>query len=231
MSYKKTVLISEENPNLRKLLSGLLSSVDYNAIFAAPGKETIAFAASHVPDILIIDTGEAENVNVIKLVREWSNVAIIAISEIDKEADKIHVLDLGADDYLTIPFGNGELLARMRAVMRRNRLNFENTKSVASYHSGDLEIDFDRYLVTVRGKNVHLTANEFKIIELLAKFSGKVVTYEYILKQIWGPYAKKDNKALRVNMTNLRRKIEVRSSEPEYLFTEPGIGYKIKESE
>ena len=231
MSYKKTVLVSEENANIKKLLNGILKSSDYNVFFGAPGSETVTFTASYVPDFLIINTETDAGVKTIKNIREWSNVPIIAISEIDKEAKKIEILDSGADDYVTIPFGHGELLARMRAILRRNRLNFEETKDITHYNCRELDIDFDRYEVTVRGNRVHLTANEFKIIELLAKYSGKILTYEYILKQIWGPYAKKDNKALRVNMANLRRKIELDSANPEYLFTEPGVGYKIKEAQ
>ena len=231
MSYKKTVIVAEENESVKKLLNAILKSADYNIISSIPGSETIAFAASHVPDFLIINTQTHVGEQTIKTIREWSNVPIIAISEIDKESKKIEVLDSGADDYVTIPFGHGELLARIRAILRRNRLNFDETKNIVHYTCNELDVDFDKYLVTVRGNRVHLTANEFKIIELLAKYSGKVLTYEYILKHIWGPYAKKDNRALRVNMANLRRKIEQDSANPEYLFTEPGIGYKIKESQ
>lgn len=231
MSYKKTVLVAEENINTKKMLNGILNASDYNVIFSAPGSETITFTASHVPDFLIINTENNVSGETIKAIREWSNVPIIAISETNKESEIIEILDAGADDYITIPFGHGELLARMRAILRRNRLNFDEIKNITHYKCNDLNIDFDRYEVSVRGKNIHLTANEFKIIELLAKYSGKILTYEYILKQIWGPYAKKDNKALRVNMANLRHKIELDSANPEYLFTEPGVGYKIKESQ
>ena len=146
---------------------------------------------------------------------------------------KVSALDLGADDYLEKPFGTSELLARIRTAIRHTRTTLENSSIASSgkYVIGNLTIDYDKHHVLVRGKDVHLTLNEFKIVALLGKYAGKVLTYDYIIREIWGPKAKADNQVLRVNMANIRRKIENNPASPEYIFTEIGVGYRMLDSE
>lgn len=234
MNNKKTILVIEDENNISKFIGAVLKANDYNVILEESGIDAINMIASHMPDLIILDLGlpDIDGIDVIKNIREWSNIPIIVVSARDHESDKIEALDLGADDYITKPFSTGELLARIRTSLRHKRTSFdEELKRTKIYTNSGLLIDFDKYKVEVDGSEVHLTNIEFKIVELLCKYSGRVLTYDYILKQIWGPYAREDNKTLRVNMANLRRKIEKNPAEPRYLFTEPGVGYRMAESE
>lgn len=234
MSKKKTVIVVEDENNICKFISALLKTNDYTVITASDGRSALTMIPSYVPDVILLDLGlpDIDGLEIIKNVRRWSNIPIIVVSAREHENDKIAALDAGADDYITKPFSGGELLARIRTSLRHKRMNIdESLEKVKTYRSGDLTVDFEKYLVTVRGTVVHLTNIEFKIVEILSKYSGKVLTYDYILKEIWGPYASEDNKTLRVNMANLRRKLEKNPAEPEYLFTEPGVGYRMAESE
>lgn len=231
---KKTILVIEDENNISKFIGAVLKANDYNIILEESGIDAINMIASHMPDLIILDLGlpDMDGIDVIKSIRKWSNIPIIVVSARDHENDKIEALDLGADDYITKPFSTGELLARIRTSLRHKRTSFdEEIKRTKIYKNNGLSIDFDKYMVTVDGEEVHLTNIEFKIVELLCKYSGRVLTYDYILKQIWGPYAREDNKTLRVNMANLRRKIEKNPASPEYLFTEPGVGYRMAEAE
>jgi two-component system KDP operon response regulator KdpE len=165
-------------------------------------------------------------------VREWSLIPIIILSSHDRERDKVTVLDAGADDYVTKPFGTSELLARMRVALRhRKNLEDENNTRKGNYICGELTVDFDKHRVSIKNQDIHLTQNEYRIIELLCRYPGKVLTYEYIIKNIWGPYAKSENQILRVNMANLRRKIEIDPSAPKYIFTEVRVGYRMAEND
>ena len=146
------------------------------------------------------------------------------------ESDKVMALDAGADDYVTKPFGTSELLARMRGALRHWQTRRDaNMETLGIFRTGDLMIDFDKRRVTVRGEGVHLTQNEYKIVAILSKYAGKVMTYDYIIKEIWGPYARGDNQILRVNMANIRRKIEDNPADPRYIITEVGVGYRMNE--
>ena len=164
--------------------------------------------------------------------RTWSSVPIIVLSARTQEQEKVRALDLGADDYLTKPIGTSELLARIRTALRHsNRLNTDSPLYKRPFHAKGLTIDFEKHLVSVDGKDVHLTQIEFKIISLLAQNSGRVMTYDTIISNIWGPYADDDNSILRVNMAHIRRKLEQNPAEPQYVFTEIGIGYRMIEDE
>ncbi len=169
----------------------------------------------------------------IRNIRSWSNMPIIVISARNEDRDKIEALDAGADDYLTKPFGTEELLARIRTAIRHTRTPLENSSIARSgkFSVRGLMIDYDKHRVFVDGDDVHLTLNEFKIVALLGKYAGKVLTYDFIIRELWGPKAKTDNQILRVNMANIRRKLEKDPSHPEYLFTEVGVGYRMRESD
>ena len=173
-----------------------------------------------------------DGMEIIKQVRTWASIPIIVISARTQEQEKVKALDLGADDYLTKPIGTSELLARIRTALRHsNRLNTDSPLYKRPFHARDLTIDFEKHLVTLGEKEIHLTQIEFKIISLLAKNSGRVMTYDAIISNIWGPYADDDNSILRVNMAHIRRKLEQNPAEPQYIFTEIGIGYRMVEDE
>ena len=179
-----------------------------------------------------IEELRAFGMEIIRQVRTWSSVPIIVLSARTQEQEKVRALDLGADDYLTKPIGTSELLARIRTALRHsNRLNTDSPLYKRPFHAKGLTIDFEKHLVSVDGKDVHLTQIEFKIISLLAQNSGRVMTYDTIISNIWGPYADDDNSILRVNMAHIRRKLEQNPAEPQYVFTEIGIGYRMIEDE
>ena len=233
MSGKQTVMIVEDEASIGKFVSTILKANNYLVITAANGADARGMASSHMPDLILLDLGlpDIDGIEVIKDIRKWSNIPIIVVSARDRENDKVTALDVGADDYITKPFGTSELLARIRTALRHKRTTFDDEiKSTKKFDAKGLCVDFDKHEVTVHGKPVHFTNIEFKIIEMLCKYSGKVLTYDYILKEIWGPYAKEDNKILRVNMANIRRKIEENPAEPQYVFTEAGVGYRMIEA-
>ena len=191
--------------------------------------------ASHCPDLLLLDLGlpDMDGSEIIRSVRSWSRMPIIIISARSAEIDKASALDMGADDYLTKPFGTVELLARIRTALRHTRTDgtSDGLAMTGEYHVGDLCIDYNKHRVFLAGEDTHLTPNEYKIVALLGKYAGKVLTYDYLIKQIWGPKAKADNQILRVNMANIRRKIEKNPASPEYIFTEIGVGYRMLEND
>ena len=169
-----------------------------------------------------------DGINIIKKVREWSSCPIIVVSARNQENDKVQSLDLGADDYITKPFGTGELLARVRTSIRHsNRLANDCSLDIRPYEFDGLKIDFYNHQISLDGELVHLTPVEFKIISYIAKNSGKVVTHSSIMQNIWGPYIDDDTKILRVNMANIRRKLEKNPAQPKYIFTEIGVGYRM----
>ena len=168
-----------------------------------------------------------DGLDIIQNVRIWSTTPIIVISARTMENSKVTALDMGADDYLTKPFGTGELLARIRTALRHAQRSHTHTSHL--YEVGDLSIDFERRLVKVKGQEVHLTQIEYKLVCLLAQNAGRVMTYESIITKIWGPYADNDNQILRVNMAHIRRKLEENPAEPQYIFTEIGVGYRMRE--
>lgn len=234
MNNRQTVLVIEDEINITKLLNAILKAHGYNVISAASAKEGKSMASSYIPDLIILDLGlpDEDGINTIVDLRKWTNIPIIVVSARSEDSDKVAALDLGADDYVTKPFSTDELLARVRTALRHKRTSFEEEfKRTRLFKSGGLTVDFDKYEVHVNDKDVHLTNIEFKIIELLCKSSGKVLTHDYIMNAIWGPYAHKDNKILRVNMANLRRKIEINPADPHYIFTEPGVGYRMTEAD
>ena len=189
--------------------------------------------SSHCPDLVILDLGlpDMDGLEILRSLRSWSSLPVVVVSARDHERDKVAALDLGADDYLTKPFGTDELLARVRAAIRHTRTASGNDEVArqGTYTVGDMVIDYNKHQVLINGVNAKLTLSEFRIVALLGKHAGKVLTYDYIIKELWGPRASGDNQILRVNMANIRRKIEKNPAEPEYLFTEVGVGYRLAE--
>ena len=234
MTHKTSILIVEDEKNICDFISATLSSHGYKTTVVHNGADALSVATSQCPDLILLDLGlpDMDGTEIIKQIRTWASIPIIVISARSQEQEKVNALDLGADDYLTKPIGTSELMARIRTALRHsNKLNTDALLYKRPYQAKDLVIDFDKHLVTLAGKEIHLTQIEFKIIALLAKNSGKVMTYDTIIENIWGPYADDDNSILRVNMAHIRRKLESNPAEPKYIFTEIGIGYRMVEDE
>ena len=234
MTHKLSILLVEDEKNICDFISTSLSAQDYRISTAHTGKEALPIITSQCPDLILLDLGlpDMDGMEIIRQVRTWSSVPIIVLSARTQEQEKVRALDLGADDYLTKPIGTSELLARIRTALRHsNRLNTDSPLYKRPFHAKGLTIDFEKHLVSVDGKDVHLTQIEFKIISLLAQNSGRVMTYDTIISNIGGPYADDDNSILRVNMAHIRRKLEQNPAEPQYVFTEIGIGYRMIEDE
>lgn len=235
MPVKSKVLVVEDEKSISNFITTILTANNYDVITARTGQEAYSLITSCCPDVVILDLGlpDMDGIEVLKAVREWSIMPVIVVSARTGEKDKVEALDLGADDYITKPFGTAELLARIRMALRHTRAAGVN-KGVAQngkFTSGDFVIDYDKYRVYINGEDASLTQNEFKIVSLLGKYAGKVLTYDFIIKEIWGPNANGDNQILRVNMANIRRKIEKNPAEPKYIFTEVGVGYRMVEGD
>ncbi len=234
MYNKVSVLIIEDENNISDFMFKTLRAHQYKCIQARTGKEGLSLIASGMPDIILLDMGlpDVDGMDVLKNVRSWSSVPVIVISARNQEREKVAALDMGADDYITKPFGTSELLARIRTALRHsNKMNTSNANNVHPYHAGELVIDFEKRRVFLHKQDVHLTQVEYKIVSLLARNAGKVMTYDTIIAEVWGPYADDNNRILRVNMANIRRKIEANPGEPEYIFTELGVGYRMLEDD
>ena len=187
------------------------------------------------PNLIILDLGlpDMDGMEVLVSVRAWTQTPVIVVSARSSQQDKVKALDLGADDYVTKPFGTGELLARVRTALRhaQNAKEYSFFEASAQFRHGDLLLDFDKRRVLLEGADLHLTQTEYNIVTLLARNAGKVLTYDSIIRSIWGPNSGTDNQILRVNMANIRRKMEKNPGEPKYIFTEMGVGYRMVESE
>lgn len=235
MSVKLKVLIIEDEKNISDYICAILKKQEYYCIQAFSGSEGISLITSCCPDIILLDLGlpDMDGNSIITKIRQWSSTPIIVISARTDEDEKVRSLDLGADDYIAKPFGTSELLARMRTSLRHNHnLNKDASSLLKPYVCNGLVIDFARRIVSLNDKEIHFTPVEYKIISYLATNSGKVVTHTSLMTYIWGPYSDVDNnKILRVNMANIRRKIEINPADPQYIFTEVGVGYRLKEDE
>ncbi len=224
------ILIIEDEENICEFMRRVLTAQDYKVYITYNGRDGLSAIASQCPDLIILDLGlpDIDGVDIISKVREWSSSPIIVVSARTHENDKVLALDAGADDYITKPFGTSELLARIRTSLRHsNRLNTDTSVTMRPYHALDLYIDFERRLVSLGEEPIHLTPVEYKIVTYLAKNSGKVLTYSAIMQAVWGPYIEEDTKILRVNMANIRRKLERNPGAPQYIFTEIGVGYRM----
>jgi len=235
MKIKDKILIVEDEQSIKNFIATVLTANDYDVLTAGCVKDALSMISSHCPDLIILDLGlpDEDGGRVLEEVRSWSSLPVIVVSARTHESDKVRALDMGADDYIEKPFGTSELLARIRTAIRHTRTALENGEiaQTGKYTVRDLTIDYDKHHILVGGKDVHLTLNEFKIVALLGKYAGKVLTYDFLIREIWGPKAKADNQILRVNMANIRRKIEKNPAAPEYIFTEIGVGYRMLENE
>lgn len=226
---KPVILVVEDDSAVRNLITTTLETHDYRFRTAATGESAILEAASHNPDVILLDLGlpDTDGVNVIRKIRTWSKTPVIVISARSEDIDKIEALDAGADDYLTKPFSVEELLARLRVTFRRLNDSGSGAASDAVFTNGDLKIDYAAGCVWLSDRELHLTPIEYKLLCLLARNAGKVLTHTYITTEIWGRAWDSDLASLRVYMATLRRKIEREPSDPQYIQTHVGIGYRM----
>ncbi len=231
MANKQCILVIEDEKNIGNYIETILDSNGYKVLRAMNGMTGLSLCTSHFPEVILLDLGlpDLDGMEVLQKIRGFSDLPIIVISARTQEKEKVEALDGGADDYITKPFGAEELLARIRTALRHRLHAGRSSMQEPVYSRDGLVIDFERRIVTLQGASIHLTQIEYKLVSLLAKNAGKVLTYDYILKDIWGPYADTDNQILRVNMANIRRKLEANPAEPHYIFTEIGVGYRMLE--
>lgn len=222
------VLVVDDEPEIRRFLRASLRTHRHEVFEADTGASALAAVRERRPDLIILDLGlpDIDGVEVTRRVRAWSLIPIIILSVRSHEEDKIEALNAGADDYLTKPFGVGELLARIRVVMRR----VGNTGTLPVYQVGELVVNLDRHEVMVGGKAVDLTPTEFDLLSILIQNAGKVVTQRQLIQKVWGAAYENESRLLRVNISNLRRKIEPSPNQPCYILTELGVGYRLKDS-
>lgn len=234
MSEKQTILVIEDERSISNFICRALTANDYKAIPAFRGKEGMSLFFSHSPDLVLLDLGlpDTDGLDILAQLRGLPReVPVIIISARDRESEKVKALDMGADDYVVKPFGVSELLARIRSALRRaDRLKLSQGIQRDVYQIKDLTVDLAKHQVLLGDEEIHFTQNEFKILELLAIHAGKVLTYDFILEHVWGPYSGSgSNQILRVNMANIRRKLKENPSDPKYIHTELGIGYRMLE--
>ena len=228
--YKPKILVVEDDPAITNLIRTTLDTQEYQYHTAKNGASAIIEAVSYNPDVIILDLGlpDMDGVEIIRKVRGWSNIPIIVVSARSEDQDKVDALDAGADDYLTKPFSIDEFLARLRVALRRSRTEKTNSvEEAALYHNGELCIDYAAGCAYMAEKEIHLTPIEYKLLCVLAKNTGKVLTHNYILKEVWGIAIVTDIPSLRVFMATLRKKIERNPSAPKYIQTHIGVGYRM----
>jgi len=225
---KPLVLMIEDDPQIRRFLRAALAAEDYQFHEALTAEEGIAQAAARQPALVLLDLGlpDRDGLEVIRGIRMWSQMPIVVLSARGQEKDKIAALDLGADDYVAKPFAVGELLARIRAALRRAAPPAaDGALTVIGF--GDVQANFEKRLITVSGEEVHLTPNEYKLLQVLIKHAGRVVTHRQLLSEVWGPQHTEQSQYLRVYVAQLRRKLERDPARPRHLQTEPGVGYRL----
>jgi len=222
------VLVVDDEQAIRRFIRVALTSQGYHVFEASSGLEALTSAPACKPDIIILDLGlpDMDGIDVIRLFRQWTKMPIVILSVRDSEIDKITALDAGADDYLTKPFGIGELLARLRANLRRT---FQPSAEPV-YTRGDLKVDLTKRTVTLAGREVQLTPTEYELLKILVMNAGKVLTHRQLLCDVWGIAYEQELHILHVNISNLRHKIEPDASRPQFIITEPGVGYRLKTS-
>jgi two-component system, OmpR family, KDP operon response regulator KdpE len=220
----RILVVDDERP-IRRFLNASLSGA-YTVIEAATGEQALSLAASGRPDAILLDLGlpDMDGVELTRRLREWTQIPIVVVSVRDHEEDKITALDAGADDYLTKPFGVGELMARLRVVLRRA----STPERELVFQADHLTVDLTRREVTVEGRITSLTPTEYDILRVLIQNAGKVLTHQQLIHLVWGNNYEADSHLLRVNISNLRRKIEPDPARPRFVMTEPGVGYRLR---
>jgi len=227
------ILVIEDEKVIVNFLTAILSANGYQVLRTATGAEALSMAASHLPDLILLDLGlpDMDGMEVLRRIREWSDIPIIVVSARQDETEKVASLDGGANDYITKPFGNSELLARIRASIRqRDKLRDRHSLLESQFVTGGLTINYAQRKVTADGRQIRLTPIEYKLLVLLSRNDGVVLTHDYMLKEIWGPFTA-DSQLLRVNMANIRRKIEPDPADPRYILTEIGVGYRMADGQ
>jgi two-component system KDP operon response regulator KdpE len=224
----RLILVVEDEPQVLRFLRASLSAHGYRLVEATTGEQGLVEAATRTPDLILLDLGlpDLDGVDVARRVREWSAVPIVVLSARGQESDKIRALDAGADDYLTKPFGIGELLARMRVALR-HAARVADGRGESVIDTGDLRVDLAARRVLLRGEEVRLTRTEFNLLATLARHAGKVLTHRQLLREVWGPGSTDQSHYLRVYMGQLRHKLEENAARPRYLLTETGVGYRL----
>jgi two-component system KDP operon response regulator KdpE len=222
------VLVVDDEPAIRRFLRVSLTAHGYTVFESTCGQEALSDVIAHRPDLMILDLGlpDVDGIEVTRRLREWTPLPIIILSVRGQEADKIAALDAGADDYLTKPFGTGELLARMRVVLRR----ITTPAAEPVFTTEELTVDLARRSVTVAGRDLQLTPTEYDLLRALVTHAGKVLTHHQLLREVWGVGYEQETHMLRVNISNLRRKLEPDPTRPRYIVTEPGVGYRLQTS-
>jgi two-component system KDP operon response regulator KdpE len=225
---KVKILVVEDEPEIRRFIRVSLTNNGYEALEATKGEEGVKLAASAKPEVVILDLGlpDMDGTEVARKIREWTEVPIIVLSARDGETDKVNLLAIGADDYLTKPFGVPELLARIKVALRHASRASKQEEPI--FIAGNIKVDLSTRIVTVDGNDVHLTPNEYNLLHILVKNAGKLVQQQQLLRDVWGPGYAKEGHYLRVYMGQLRRKLEADPANPKYLITEPGLGYRFK---
>ncbi len=226
MAEGAAILVIDDEPQIRRFLRVSLEAHGFRILEAASGQDGLRVAALEKPDLIVLDLGlpDMDGKAVIARLREWSSLPVIVLSVRADETDKIASLDAGADDYVTKPFGTGELLARIRAALRHT---VGAASGTAVFETGELKVDLEKRLVSLRGEPVRLSPKEYDLLKLLVQHAGKVLTHQFILRQVWGPAHESDVQYLRVFARQLRQKIETDAARPQLLLTEPGVGYRL----
>ena len=227
MTTNPEILLIEDDDQIRRFLRPTLAAENYRLHEAVTAAEGVSQAAARQPDLVLLDLGlpDGDGLTVIGEIRAWSAMPILVISARGQERDKIAALDAGADDYIAKPFATGELLARIRAALRRSARVGAQVSTV--FRAGPIEVDFEKRLVVVSGVETHLTPIEFKLLQTVVRYAGRVVTQRQLLNEVWGPNHVEQSQYLRVYMGQLRRKLEADPARPQYLRTEPGVGYRF----
>lgn len=223
----KMILLIEDDPNITDFMEVVFEREQYRLTVAANGMEALTALQTETFDVILLDLGlpDIDGMDLLKILRKRMDLPIVVISARKDENEKVAALDLGADDYVTKPFGTNELLARIRTALRHKKTKEEQTLIVVN---NALKIDFDKQLVYKNDQEIHLTKNEYRLLKCLFEQIGKVVTYQTLMTQVWGPYSE-DSQILRVNMSNIRKKIETNTLKPEYIITEIGVGYRLRD--
>ncbi len=231
MEIQPLVLLIEDDASISAFIMAILTANQYRALRAVSGREGLTLASSNAPDVILLDLGlpDMDGVEVLREIRAQSKTPVVIVSARGLERDKVAALDLGADDYIVKPFGTAELLARIRTALRHSPKSMGSEPlGLASKVIGELNIDYQKRIVTLRGETLHLTPNEYKLLAMLSVNAGKVLTHDTLIREVWGLYGN-DSHTLRVNMANLRRKIEENPGSPRYILTEMGVGYRMAE--